>query len=129
MRNFHFSFHFFIRLPNHFRSGPAVRGAASDPDAPRPLRPAGPRPRADQEGPRRPPGLAGHETSLFSRLVLDCIETKFCNKYAFVQVFRDLQNYLADFLKKLQKFAKNRKILQNCCEISGFLKKKTLKKC
>ena len=43
-----------------------------------------------------------HDTSLFSRLVLGCIETKFSNKYAFFQVFRDLQNYLADFLKKLQ---------------------------
>ena len=36
----------------------------------------------------------------------------FATKYAFFQVFRDLQNYLADFLKKLQNFAKNRKILQ-----------------
>ena len=48
----------------------------------------------------------------------------FATKYAFFQVFRDLQNYLADFLKKLQNFAKNRKILQNFCEISGFLQKK-----
>jgi len=48
----------------------------------------------------------------------------FATKYAFFQVFRDLQNYLADFLKKLQIFAKNRKILQNFCEISGFLQKK-----
>ena len=30
----------------------------------------------------------------------------FATKYAFFQVFRDLQNYLADFLKKLQNFAK-----------------------
>ena len=48
----------------------------------------------------------------------------FATKYAFFQVFRDLQNYLADFLKKLQNFAKNRKKLQNFCEISGFLQKK-----
>ena len=50
----------------------------------------------------------------------------FATKYAFFQVFRDLQNYLAAFLKKLQNFAKNRKILQNLkfCEISGFLQKK-----
>ena len=46
-------------------------------------------------------------------------------KYAFFQVFRDLQNYLADFLKKLRNFAKNRKILQNFCEISRFLQKKS----
>ena len=48
----------------------------------------------------------------------------FATKYAFFQVFRDLQNYLAAFLKKLQNFAKNRKILQNFCEISGFSQKK-----
>ena len=35
---------------------------------------------------------------------------KFATKYAFFQVFRDLQNYLADFLKKLQIFCK---ILRN----------------
>ena len=52
----------------------------------------------------------GHDTSLFSRLVLGCIETKFCNQIRIFQVFRDLQNYLADFLKKLQNFAKNRKV-------------------
>ena len=33
----------------------------------------------------------------------------FGTKYASFQVFRDLQNYLADFFKKLQNFAKNRK--------------------
>ena len=49
----------------------------------------------------------------------------FATKYAFFQVFRDLQNYLAAFLKKLQNFAKNRKILQNFCEISGFLQNKS----
>ena len=37
----------------------------------------------------------------------------FATKYAFFQVFRDLQNYLADFLKKLHNFAKNRQNLQN----------------
>jgi hypothetical protein len=31
----------------------------------------------------------------------------FATKYAFFQRFRDLQNYLADFLKMLQNFAKN----------------------
>ena len=45
----------------------------------------------------------------------------FATKYAFFQVFRDLQNYLADFLKKLQKLVKNRKNLQKICEIRGFL--------
>ena len=48
----------------------------------------------------------------------------FATKYAFCSIFQNLQNYLADFLKKLQIFAKNRKILQNFCEISGFLQKK-----
>ena len=47
----------------------------------------------------------------------------FATKFAFFQVFRDLQNYLADFLKKLQIFAKNRKFLQIFFEISGFLQK------
>ena len=53
----------------------------------------------------------------------------FATKYAFFQVFRDLQNYLADFLKKLQNFAKNRKKLQKFCEISGFLQKKSADFC
>ena len=33
-------------------------------------------------------------------------------KYAFFQVFRDLQNYLAKFSKKLQNFAKNQRFSQ-----------------
>ena len=53
----------------------------------------------------------------------------FATKYAFFQVFRDLQNYLADFLKKLQNFAKNRKILQNSCEVFRFLQKKSADFC
>ena len=44
-------------------------------------------------------------------------------KHAFFQVFRDLQNYLADFLKKLQKFAKNRKKLQILRNFRIFAKK------
>ena len=34
-----------------------------------------------------------------------------------------LQDYLADFLKNLQNFAKNRKKIAIFCEISGFLQK------
>ena len=41
----------------------------------------------------------------------------FATKYAFFQVFRDLQNYLADFFKKsykiLQEIAKFSKMLRN----------------
>ena len=47
----------------------------------------------------------------------------FATKYAFFQVFRDLQNYLADFLKKLQNFAKNRKNLQKFAKFPDFCKK------
>ena len=47
----------------------------------------------------------------------------FATKYAFFQVFRDLQEYLADFLKKLQNFAKNRKILQNLVKFPDFSEK------
>ena len=51
----------------------------------------------------------------------------FASKDAFCRIFQNLQNYLADFLKKLQDFEKNRKILQNfarICEISGFCKER-----
>ena len=46
-------------------------------------------------------------------------------KYSFFQVFRDLQDYLADFLKKLQKIAKKNviKILQFFCENRCFFAK------
>ena len=52
----------------------------------------------------------------------------FATKYAFFQVFRDLQNYLhvADFLKKLQIFAKNRKILQSFLRNFRIFEKKVL---
>jgi predicted DNA-binding protein YlxM (UPF0122 family) len=47
-------------------------------------------------------------------------------KYAFFQVFRDLQNYLADFLKKLQILKKKSQKFAIFCEISGVLQKKML---
>ena len=50
----------------------------------------------------------------------------FATKYAFFQFFRDLQNYLGDFLKKLQNLQeKIKKSQKNCfCEIPVFLKKR-----
>ena len=47
----------------------------------------------------------------------------FATKYAFFQVFRDLQNYLADFLKKLQNFAKIAKIANFLRNFRIFAKK------
>ena len=44
-------------------------------------------------------------------------------KYSFFQVFRDLQNYLAEFLKTLQDFAKNRKFHKNSAKFPDFCKK------
>ena len=48
----------------------------------------------------------------------------FGTKYAFFQVFRDLQNYLADFLKKLQNFAKIAKICEIFAKFPDFCKKR-----
>ena len=50
----------------------------------------------------------------------------FASKYAFCSIFQNLQNFLAEFWKKLQNFAKFRKIPQNFAifwKISGFLPK------
>ena len=72
-------------------------------------------------------GVTGHDTSLFFRLVLVCIETKFRNQIRIFQhfptstklsswIFKILQNFaknqrflakIRKFSKKLQKFAKN----------------------
>ena len=82
-----------------------------------------------------------HHSFLGSFLAVS--KRNFATKYAFFQVFRDLQNYLAKFSRILQNFAKNQwfsqksavflqksgdfaKNLQNFCQISGFLQKKML---
>jgi hypothetical protein len=57
--------------------------------------------------------LVAWDPQSWARWVEAVSKRNFATKYAFFQVFRDLQNYLSDFLKTLQNFAKNRKILQN----------------
>ena len=47
----------------------------------------------------------------------------FATKYAFFQVFRDLQNYLADFLKKLQILPKIAKFCKIFANFPDFCKK------
>ena len=54
----------------------------------------------------------------FGELVLGCIEAKFCNQILIFLAFRDLQNYLADFLKKLQNL---QKIAKFCKFVRNFL--------
>ena len=60
---------------------------------------------------------AGREGQIFRRRGISAGSTAtIATKYSFFQVFRDLQNYLTDFLKKLQilhKIAKFAKILRN----------------
>ena len=87
---------------------------------------------------RRPPVRAGPRGAIllgpidpqgsanFTGLVLGCIETKFCNQTSILQNVESLllvQNYLADFLKKLQNFATNRKNLQIFATFPDFCKK------
>ena len=47
----------------------------------------------------------------------------FATKYAFFQVFRDLQNYLADFLKKLQNLQKIAKFCKTFAKFPDFRRK------
>ena len=58
----------------------------------------------------------------FYEILVDAATTT-AIKYAFFQVFRDLQDYLADFLKKLQIFAKNRKICKKFAKFPDFSRK------
>ena len=66
----------------------------------------------------------GHDTSLFSRLVLGCIETKFCNQIRIFSGFSRSTKLSSWFFEKVAKFCKKSQNLQNFCEISGFLQKK-----
>ena len=105
----------------NWRTAPALRGAW--PRASR--RPAASAPAARAPAPSAGRGCAwagtevGHRRFITIAKIIgiatsyssfSAVSTRnFATKYAFFQVFRDLQNYLADFLKKLQNFAKNRK--------------------
>ena len=62
-----------------------------------------------------------HDTSLFSRLVLGCIETKFYNQIRILQQFSKSTKLSSLFFSNLQKIAKFRKIcdfLQNFATFS-----------
>ena len=63
----------------------------------------------------------GHDTSLFSKLVLGCIETKFCNQIRILQQFSKSTKLSSWFFAKFAIFAKFRKILEDLARISGFL--------
>ena len=49
----------------------------------------------------------------------------FATKDAFCRIFQNLQNYLTDFLKKLQNFAINRKMCKIFAKFPDFCKKKS----
>ena len=67
--------------------------------------------------------VVGHDISLFSRLVLGCIETKFCNQIRIFSGFSRSTKLSSWFFEKVAKFCKKSQNLQKIYEISGFLQK------
>ena len=63
----------------------------------------------------------GHDTSLFRRLVLGCINTDFSNQTRILQHFSKSTKLSNWIFKILQNFAKIRKNLQNFAKFSYFL--------
>ena len=98
--NFHFIFSYFFNPV--LTAGAAFCGAAGAPGAGEACGRGAPRRGAD--GPASTRLATTHHSFLGSFSAGS--KRNFATKYAFFQVFRDLQNYLADLLKKLQNFEK-----------------------